>query len=216
MTKKSAYARSLLTVALAGVFALPLSAHGENRPRNRTDLASLVRELERVLGEGSVEVRRGGVEVPATSRRETESQSRGRPSRTASHDASAGVLAEMNRERAGHGLAPLRLDDRLNAAAADRAADMFALGYFNHVSPDGRSPFLSVQNRGYRYATVGENLAAGYRTPQAVVSGWMRSPGHRANILGSSFDEVGLAVVEGSPIRGYGGPTVVALYASER
>jgi uncharacterized protein YkwD len=122
----------------------------------------------------------------------------------------------MNRERARRGLTPLRFDSRLNAAAADRAADMFSRGYFDHVSPDGRSPFLSVQARGYRYAAVGENLAVGYRTPQSVVSGWMNSPGHRENILGRAFEEVGLALVDGSPVRGYGGPTVVAFYARER
>jgi uncharacterized protein YkwD len=68
--------------------------------------------------------------------------------------------------------------------------------------------------RGYRYRMAGENLAVGYRSSSAVVDGWMGSPGHRANILKSGFEEIGLAVANGSPTRGYGGPTVVALYGS--
>jgi len=208
--KKMSYLRHFVAVAFACALALPMSAAGESRTRNETDLASLARELERVLGKGSVEISRGRYPEPASPRR-TEV-----PAGNRNHHSATAILDEMNRERARRGLTPLRFDSRLNAAAADRAADMFSRGYFDHVSPDGRSPFLAVQARGYRYATVGENLAVGYRTPQSVVSGWMRSPGHRENILGKAYDEVGLALVDGSPVRGYGGPTVVAFYARER
>lgn len=207
---KMTYFRRSVAVAFACALALPMSASGESRTRNETDLAQLARELERVLGKGSVEISRGGHPEPATSRRADV------PTRNGRDDSTTAILAEMNRERARRGLNPLRFDSRLNAAAADRAADMFSRGYFDHVSPDGRSPFLSVKKRGYRYAAVGENLAVGYRTPQSVVSSWMRSPGHRENVLGKAYDEVGLALIDGSPVRGYGGPTVVAFYARER
>lgn len=66
------------------------------------------------------------------------------------------------------------------------------------------------------FSTVGENLATGYRTPSAVVSGWMGSPGHRANLLGGSYEDVGIAIRSASPVRRFGGPLVVALYAAER
>jgi uncharacterized protein YkwD len=125
------------------------------------------------------------------------------------------IVAAMNAERRQRGLKELRLDARLNAAAADRARDMFAKGYFNHVSPDGTQPFVWVKNHHYRYATIGENLADGYRSARAVVEGWMRSPGHRANVLGNSFQDVGLSIVRGSPTRHTNGYTVVALYARE-
>jgi uncharacterized protein YkwD len=69
-----------------------------------------------------------------------------------------------------------------------------------------------VRARGYRYRLIGENLALGYRSSQSVVNGWMNSPGHRENILTSGFDEVGIALVNDSPRRGYRGPLVVALY----
>jgi uncharacterized protein YkwD len=119
----------------------------------------------------------------------------------------------MNRERAAHGLGPLRLEPRLSLAAEDRVQDMMRKRYFDHVSPDGISPFSWVKARGYRYRMVGENLALGYRGSASVVNGWMNSPGHRENILQSGFDEVGIAFADASPQRGYRGPLVVALYA---
>lgn len=124
------------------------------------------------------------------------------------------VIAAMNRERAAHGLRPLRVNTRLSLAADDRIADLFAKHYFNHVSPDGIQPFVWAQRRGYDYSVIGENLATGYRSASGVVDGWMHSPGHRANILGRDFDEVGVAIAGGSPVGNYGGPTVVALYGS--
>ena len=92
--------------------------------------------------------------------------------------------------------------------------DLFAKHYFNHVSPDGMQPFVWAERRGYDYSAIGENLAAGYRGATSVVSGWMHSPGHRANILGPNFDEVGVAIADGSPVRNYSGPTVVAIYGT--
>jgi len=119
----------------------------------------------------------------------------------------------MNRQRSAHGLRPLRLDSRLSLAARDRANDMFEKHYFNHVSPDGIDPFSWALRRGYRYSLIGENLALGYRGSGPIVDGWMHSPGHRENILTGEFDEVGIAIGDGSPTRGYRGPLVVALYA---
>jgi uncharacterized protein YkwD len=124
------------------------------------------------------------------------------------------VIAAMNRERAAFGLKPLRLNLQLALAAEDRVHDMLAHHYFNHVAPDGTQPFVWADRRGYDYRTIGENLATGYRTPAAVVDSWMHSPGHRANILGRDFDEVGVAIAGDSPVRGYNGPLVVAIYGA--
>lgn len=121
------------------------------------------------------------------------------------------ILEAMNRERAAHGLGPLRLNTALSEAAGDRIGDMFAKRYFAHVSPDGLNPFTWAARRGYRYRLIGENLAVGYGGTR-VVDGWMRSPGHRENILQRGFDEVGIAIATGAPQRGYKGPTVVAMY----
>ena len=122
------------------------------------------------------------------------------------------VVEDMNRERGSHGLKPLRINDELSAAAIDRIDDMFAKHYFSHVSPDGIGPWTWADKRGYNYREIGENLAVGYPTAEAVVDGWMHSPGHRANVLKPVFDEVGVAVAASSPERRFTGPTVVALY----
>ncbi|MFP5247588.1 MAG: CAP domain-containing protein [Thermoanaerobaculia bacterium] len=174
------------------VMAFPTSAFAENRSRGRTQLEQLAAELEAKFGRGSVVVE-GAPRAESTG--------------------VASIVEAMNRERAAYGLRPLRLNEKLSMAAGDRIEDMFAKNYFAHVSPDGIEPFVWARKRGYRYSIIGENLAVGYRGT-AVVDGWMRSPGHRENILQRQFDEVGLAIADGSPRRGYRGPTVVALYGS--
>ncbi len=185
-----------ISLVVAAAMAAPMSLFAETRSARRTDLQGLADELSRVLGSGRVEV--AGRTVPQQSSSSME-------------DA---VIAAMNRERAAHGLRALRVNTRLSLAADDRIADLFAKRYFNHVSPDGIQPFVWAQRRGYAYSVIGENLAAGYRGATGVVDGWMHSPGHRANILGRDFDEVGVAIAGGSPVGNYGGPTVVALYGS--
>jgi uncharacterized protein YkwD len=182
----------LIPVVAVVMLAVPLSAFTESRRVQRTDLRQLVADLTRALGSGHVEVE--GVEHTSN----------------AFDDA---VVAAMNRERVAHGLRPLRLNDQLTLAAKDRTRDMLAKRYFDHVSPDGISPFKWAERRGYDYREIGENLALGYASAAAVVDGWMHSPGHRANILGAGFDDVGIAVAE-SPVRGYGAPLVVALYGT--
>ncbi len=180
--------------------AMPMSLFAENSPARRTQLERLAADLERVLGPGSVEVNRN--------------QPRPTMAVPAATSADEQVLEVMNRERAARGLQPLRLNRQLSLAATDRVRDMFALHYFDHFNPDGMSPFVWAVRRGYRYRTIGENLALGYRSAERVVHGWMNSPGHRANLLGRSFNEVGVTVASGSPTSGYRGPLVVALYAS--
>jgi uncharacterized protein YkwD len=124
------------------------------------------------------------------------------------------IISAMNRERAARGLRPLQINLELTEAANDRIDDLFAQHYFAHVSPQGLQPFVWAERRGYDYRAMGENLATGYAMPREVVDGWMHSPGHRANILGRDYDEVGVAVAAGSPVHAGGGPTVVALYGA--
>src|SRR5437763_8998021 len=100
----------------------------------------------------------------------------------ASDITSASVVAAMNEQRAQFGLRPLREDPRLDAAAADRMRDMEELSYWGHESPDGRSPFMWLAPRHYRYRFAGENLAAGFETMELLIDGWMGSKGHRENI----------------------------------
>ena len=107
------------------------------------------------------------------------------------------VVALTNRRRAEHGLGPLAWADRLAAAAQAHNEDMVRRGFFAHESPDGRSVADRVRAAGYDYRVVAENLAAGQRTPEEVVQGWMDSPGHRANLLHPDVREIGVAFAEG-------------------
>jgi len=125
------------------------------------------------------------------------------------------VLIEMNRERKRRGLPALYMSRSLNAAAEDRLGDMFEQGYFAHDAPDGTSPFVALRRRGYPFLSAGENLASGQMSAAQVVEQWMRSPGHRANILGR-FEDAGVAIALGSPTGRGSGYTFVALYARRR
>lgn len=87
-------------------------------------------------------------------------------------------------------------NDALTAAAQGHAADMAANNYFSHVSQDGRAFTQRLEAAGYAWSAAGENIAAGQRSVQAVVDGWMASDGHCANIMGASFQHVGMACVQ--------------------
>jgi len=104
----------------------------------------------------------------------------------------AGLVEAHNRERARRRLPPLVPGDALNAAARDHAADWAARRRMSHRGGDGSSPFRRIERAGYSYARAGENVAAGQRTTGEVMADWMRSPGHRRNVLGN-FSEIGAA-----------------------
>lgn len=108
------------------------------------------------------------------------------------------VLRLVNVERAKAGLPALTTNSTLTAAANKRAQE--TKQSFSHTRPDGSSCFTVLAEYGISYRTAGENIAYGQRTPQEVVNGWMNSPGHRANILKSSFGKVGIGVYESNGV----------------
>ena len=89
--------------------------------------------------------------------------------------------------------AALMLNARLGTAAYGHSRDMADNNYFSHDSLDGRSMVQRINATGYAWSTVGENIAAGYGSVQSVVSGWMASDGHCANLMNPRFTEFGLA-----------------------
>ena len=105
------------------------------------------------------------------------------------------VIRLVNVERAKAGLKALTEDWELSRVARYKSQDMHDLRYFSHTSPTYGSPFEMMKAFGIRYRTAGENIAMGYRTPAAVVQGWMNSPGHRANILNASYTKIGVGYV---------------------
>lgn len=100
------------------------------------------------------------------------------------------VVSLVNEQRAANGLSALTLDQTLTAAAQKRAVETATS--FSHTRPDGSkfSTVLSEYGINYRYS--GENIAYGQKTPQEVVTAWMNSPGHRANILSSNYGKIGV------------------------
>jgi uncharacterized protein YkwD len=87
---------------------------------------------------------------------------------------------------------PLSADPALRCAARLHAKDLQERDYFSHSTPDGVTFDQRITQAGYRWRTLGENIAAGYRTPQAVVLGWIQSPGHCQNIMNATFTQLGV------------------------
>jgi hypothetical protein len=101
----------------------------------------------------------------------------------------------VNQERAAAGLNALTLSSQLTTAAEKYSQYMAAANFFAHDGPDGSTPQTRQQAAGYTGAVVwGENIAAGQPDPQSVMTAWMNSPGHRANILFRGFTEIGIGV----------------------
>ncbi len=122
------------------------------------------------------------------------------------------LLDDTNRARTDDGERPLRWNERLYAAAETRAADMFSRQYFDHVAPDGQTPW-AVVSREYAYTEAGENLAIDFKNPADAVPAWLKSPSHRANLLDSRFEDTAIAVVQGT-MNGRATTIIVQLFAT--
>jgi hypothetical protein len=110
------------------------------------------------------------------------------------------VIELVNVEREARNLHPLSYNQELTVAARRHSQDMADQNYFDHTSQDGREFYERIADAGYNYQSCGENIAAGYATPAAVVDGWMNSDGHRANILDPDYCDIGVgyAAVDGN------------------
>lgn len=126
---------------------------------------------------------------------------------TSTRSASSGIPAPTsdrivvltNRERTGVGLPALGENTLLDRAALAKARDMIAKQYFEHVSPDGKSASDFASAEHYEFFMIGENLAmGGFENTQSLIDAWMKSPGHRANMLNSKYREMGAAAVYGA------------------
>jgi len=114
----------------------------------------------------------------------------------AQHDATvARVLELTNLERQKVGADPLVLSPELNSAAQSYSEVLATTGCFEHTC--GPVPDMAdriVQSGFEGWTALAENIAFGYPTPEAVVAGWMGSPGHRDNLLSPSYREIGIGV----------------------
>ncbi len=109
----------------------------------------------------------------------------------------AEVVRLVNAERAKNGLKALTPDWELSRVARYKSQDMKDNRYFSHTSPTYGSPFEMMKSFGISYRAAGENIAKGQSSPQAVMTAWMNSSGHRANILSSKFTKIGVGYVSG-------------------
>lgn len=106
------------------------------------------------------------------------------------------VLKIVNKERMNQKLEPISTFNAIQSACDVRTQEIARL--FSHTRPNGQSCFSVLKEKKINYWSAGENIAAGYQSPAHVMDGWMHSPGHRANILTSSFNHCGVGF-------GYGG-----------
>jgi uncharacterized YkwD family protein len=106
------------------------------------------------------------------------------------------VVVLVNQERAKLGLAPLKHNVDLSNVARYKSEDMRDKNYFSHTSPTYGSPFDMMKKFGIDYMAAGENIAKGQPTAASVMSSWMNSPGHKANILSENFTEIGVGVAK--------------------
>ncbi|MCW2953287.1 MAG: hypothetical protein JWQ48_2457 [Conexibacter sp.] len=136
--------------------------------------------------------------------------------------AARATLCLLDQERARHGLRPLRANPRLAAAAGGHSADMVRRHYFSHTAPGNLSFATRIVRtryvRGARGWSLGENIAwasGSGASPAAIVRMWMRSPGHRANVLAPGFREIGIGIAHGVPSTGGAGGGGGATYTTD-
>ena len=159
------------------------------------------------LAAGGVALFLGRREEPAPRADPVCGDTRSTPQTLGVERAGSVTVCLINEERARRGLGRLAGNSQLAAAAAEHSRDMVARGYFEHESPDGRTPQDRIRATGWgrgRSSSTGENIAWGTgdsATPAAIVREWMDSPPHRADILRPAFREIGVGIALGAPGR---------------
>jgi uncharacterized protein YkwD len=107
------------------------------------------------------------------------------------------MFEKVNAARTAAGLAPLIADPRLNTAAQKHADDMLSRRYYNHLTPEGFTPRDRAREAGFGADLIAENIAEGQFSVDEVMDGWMKSEGHRANILNPRVTELGVGLAVG-------------------
>jgi len=100
----------------------------------------------------------------------------------------------MNAHRIEVGCPALKWNPAVATVAQAHSEDMVARGFFSHTNPDGQSPFDRLSDAGVAYSSAAENIAWGYPTAEAVLTGWLGSPGHKANIENCALTEHGVGL----------------------
>ncbi len=135
--------------------------------------------------------------APTTKPSQTKPAPTGSPE-SGGNSIAAQIVDLVNQERAKQGLAALTVDAKLTKAADEHCDDMAAHHTMSHDGSDGSSPQDRIAHAGYNGWITGENVAWNQRSPQEVMTGWMNSPGHRANILRKEFRNIGACMTRAS------------------
>ncbi|WP_019891191.1 CAP domain-containing protein [Streptomyces purpureus] len=104
------------------------------------------------------------------------------------------IVDMVNAERAKSGCGPVTANSKLTKAAQRHSDDMAARDYYAHSTPEGVGPGERITAAGYRWSTYGENIFKSPKDARTAMAGWMKSPGHRDNILNCSFKEIGVGI----------------------
>lgn len=108
----------------------------------------------------------------------------------------AQLVKATNLERTQLGLSALNWNAALYQAATAKAASMYEHQYFDHIAPDGTTPWMFIRPK-YNYETAGENLAADFDNQLKAIPAWMHSPSHRENILDTKYKDIAIVVSSG-------------------
>ncbi|MGE5042374.1 MAG: CAP domain-containing protein [Candidatus Levyibacteriota bacterium] len=103
------------------------------------------------------------------------------------------IFNQTNQQRQQHGVPPLTFSNEIAAVARAHSKDMNDRNFFDHVNPDGLDPFQRMRIGGISFSTAGENIAGG-QSADIMMTNWMNSSGHRANILNPAYTKIGVGV----------------------
>jgi uncharacterized protein YkwD len=117
---------------------------------------------------------------------------------TTQNSAEQKILELMNAKRTEAGLQPLTIDNTLVQVARYKSNNMIQNNFFSHTNPDGTKWTNWLQTIGYKYTSTGENIAYNTSDPVELFNQWWNSPGHRANMMNSSYNKVGIGVIYGN------------------
>lgn len=134
------------------------------------------------------------------------------------------LIRLTNIERQKQGLGAVSEDLRLDTAAMEKAKNMFEENYWAHFSPSGKDPWGFINGAGYKFTYAGENLAKSFYQSDEVVKAWMASKTHRENILNKHYQNIGIAVMEGTlngekttlVVQEFGTPSDIAIATAPR
>jgi hypothetical protein len=123
------------------------------------------------------------------------------------------VMNRINNERSSRNIPTVTTNAKLIVAAQGKADDMLTRSYFSHIDPDGNYVWPRIEAAGYTpYTTLGENLAMDFTSASEMVTAWMNSPTHRANLLNSAFVDQGVAQSSGNYEPNHDTTIVVSLF----